>query len=38
MAFVLGVSDYTLEELCVEVKKIWYQGIDLIGPDNWEIL
>jgi hydroxypyruvate isomerase len=30
--------DYTLEELCVEVKKIGIKGIDLIGPNNWEIL
>ena len=30
--------DYTLEELCVEVKKLGIKGIDLIGPDNWGIL
>jgi hydroxypyruvate isomerase len=30
--------DYTLEELCVEVKKLGITGIDLIGPKNWDTL
>jgi hydroxypyruvate isomerase len=28
----------TLEELCVEIKKIGFNAIDLVGPNNWHIL
>lgn len=31
-------SDFTIDELCVEAKKIGIKGIDLVGPKNWEIL
>ncbi|MDN3205847.1 hydroxypyruvate isomerase family protein [Algoriphagus sediminis] len=29
---------YSLEELCVEAKKIGIKGIDLVGPGGWETL
>jgi hydroxypyruvate isomerase len=28
----------TIEELCIEIKKIGFNAIDLIGPKNWHIL
>lgn len=28
----------TIEELCIEIKKIGFNAIDLIGPNNWHIL
>ncbi len=28
----------TLEELCIEIKKIGFNAIDLVGPNNWHIL
>lgn len=28
----------SIEELCVGIKKIGFNAIDLIGPDNWHIL
>ncbi|PSL02588.1 hydroxypyruvate isomerase family protein [Cecembia rubra] len=28
----------TLEELCIGIKKIGFNAIDLIGPNNWHIL
>lgn len=28
----------TIEELCVAIKKIGFNAIDLIGPNNWHIL
>ncbi|WP_373521993.1 hydroxypyruvate isomerase family protein [Aquiflexum sp.] len=28
----------TLEELCVGIKKIGFNAIDLVGPNNWNIL
>ena len=31
-------ENYTIEELCIEAKKIGIKGIDLIGPDNWATL
>ncbi|MBN3582599.1 TIM barrel protein [Algoriphagus aestuarii] len=30
--------DYSLEDFCVEVKKIGIKGVDLIGPNGWETL
>lgn len=30
--------DYSLDDFCAEAKKIGIKGIDLIGPNNWEIL
>jgi len=30
--------EYDLDDFCAEAKKIGIKGIDLIGPDNWEIL
>ena len=30
--------DYSLEDLCVEVKKIGIKGVDLIGPKGWDTL
>lgn len=30
--------DYSLDDFCVEAKKIGIKGIDLIGPSNWHIL
>lgn len=29
---------YTVEELCIESKKLGIKGIDLMGPNNWPIL
>lgn len=29
---------YSLEDFCVEVKKIGIKGVDLIGPSGWETL
>ncbi len=29
---------YSLEELCIEAKKIGIKGIDLVGPSGWETL
>ncbi|MEN9599773.1 MAG: hypothetical protein RL596_2092 [Bacteroidota bacterium] len=31
-------NDLTLDQLCIESKKIGLQGIDLIGPKEWPIL
>jgi hydroxypyruvate isomerase len=31
-------SDLTLEQLCIEAKKMGISGIDLIGPKEWPIL
>jgi hydroxypyruvate isomerase len=31
-------SDLTLEQLCIEAKKMGITGIDLIGPKEWPIL
>lgn len=31
-------SSYTLEELCIEAKKLGIKGIDLIGPKDWDTL
>ncbi len=31
-------NDLTLDELCVQAKKIGIKGIDLIGPKEWPIL
>jgi hydroxypyruvate isomerase len=28
----------TLEELCIGIKKIGFNAIDLVGPNNWHIL
>lgn len=28
----------SLEELCIAIKKIGFNAIDLVGPDNWHIL
>jgi len=28
----------SIEELCIEIKKIGFNAIDLIGPNNWHIL
>lgn len=28
----------TIEELCIEIKKIGFNAIDLVGPKNWHIL
>jgi hydroxypyruvate isomerase len=28
----------TIEELCIEIKKIGFNAIDLVGPNNWHIL
>lgn len=30
--------DYTLDELCVEAKKLGIKGIDLVGPAGWATL
>ncbi|SIN64987.1 hydroxypyruvate isomerase family protein [Algoriphagus halophilus] len=30
--------DYSLEDFCVEVKKIGIKGVDLIGPNGWDTL
>ena len=30
--------DYSLEDFCVEVKKIGIKGVDLIGPKGWDTL
>jgi hydroxypyruvate isomerase len=30
--------DYSLEELCIEAKKIGIKGIDLVGPKGWDTL
>ncbi|MHA7130330.1 hydroxypyruvate isomerase family protein [Algoriphagus namhaensis] len=29
---------YSLDELCVEIKKIGIKGIDLVGPKGWDTL
>ena len=31
-------NELTLDELCVQAKKIGIKGIDLIGPKEWQIL
>ncbi|MBF4464997.1 hydroxypyruvate isomerase family protein [Flavobacterium sp. LC2016-12] len=31
-------SDFDIETLCVEAKKIGITGIDLVGPNDWPIL
>jgi hydroxypyruvate isomerase len=31
-------NDLTLEQLCIEVKKIGLKAIDLIGPKDWPVL
>lgn len=31
-------SDFDLETLCIEAKKIGISGIDLVGPKDWPIL
>lgn len=31
-------KDFTVEQLCVEAKKIGIKGIDLVGPSDWATL
>lgn len=31
-------SQFTVDELCLEAKKLGIKGIDLVGPEDWETL
>ena len=31
-------NDFSLDELCIEGKKMGLTGIDLVGPEDWPIL
>lgn len=32
------LNDLSIEELCIEAKKIGCKGIDLVGPNDWPVL